>query len=169
MIKLDMDVDFLQMNIDTKRFNQQVIEVGILNERRRANEPDRKRGLKNFEGKKASYVSEEKPKNPMKLTELAKMLDERFGVFSRAERNFQNQDVIEVANALAEVFIRGGKVDAELQRRIENAAIALVTNPVYRGDYGDNSTLTAAQKGFNWLMVDTGTFIRAIRARYTHV
>lgn len=55
--------------------------------------------------------------------------------------------------------------DASYTRRVENLLQAVVRNPILRGDYGENSSFTADQKGFNRLLIDTAQTFKAIKAR----
>lgn len=52
------------------------------------------------------------------------------------------------------------------RRRFLNTAQAVVRNPISRGEYGKNSAAWAHIKGFNRLMINTGRFFTAIRARF---
>lgn len=54
-------------------------------------------------------------------------------------------------------------------RRIENLIQAIVRNPILKQEYGDNSSVTANNKGFNRHLFDTGQMFRAIRARVKRV
>jgi hypothetical protein len=51
------------------------------------------------------------------------------------------------------------------QKRAENLLQAVVRNPILRGEYGAQSSLTTAIKGFYRPMIDTAQLFRAIKAR----
>ena len=51
------------------------------------------------------------------------------------------------------------------KRRAENLLQAVVRNPILRGEYGSNSTLTSRIKGFNRNMIDTAQLFKAIKAK----
>lgn len=54
-------------------------------------------------------------------------------------------------------------------RRVENLLQAIVRNPIFRQEYGGNSSATADAKGFDRLLIDTGQTVKAIRARAKRV
>lgn len=54
---------------------------------------------------------------------------------------------------------------ASKRKRLENLIAAVVRNPILRGAYGRNKKITADNKGFNRKLIDTGQFVRNIKAR----
>ncbi len=50
-------------------------------------------------------------------------------------------------------------------KRLENLLQAIVRNPILRGDYGGNSSLTTRIKGFNRGMIDTAQLFKSIKAK----
>lgn len=50
-------------------------------------------------------------------------------------------------------------------KRVENLLQAIVRNPILRQEYGQNSPITADEKGFNRHLFDTGQMFKAIRAK----
>ena len=50
-------------------------------------------------------------------------------------------------------------------RRIENLLQAIVRNPILRGDYGNNSAITADEKGFDRHLIDTAQTFKAIKVK----
>lgn len=70
----------------------------------------------------------------------------------------------DVAMVVKEMIVDMNKSTAD-KRRFLNAAQAVVRNPILRGDYGQNSPQTAKIKGFNRLLIDTGTMFNNIKAR----
>ncbi|MFV0448070.1 MAG: hypothetical protein ACK5MF_06365 [Vibrio sp.] len=177
MIELDIELDFTDLEEEVKKFNSHHIRIGVLDKNKTAKKTDRTEPLKSFQGKEASRVKKGNAgKSTLKLTKLAEYMDTRYGVFTKAESHFLNQDVVRVTNELIKVF----GVDhpsPQMIRRIESGARALIRNPIMRKDYGSNSTATikggigynghqVQGKGFDWPMVDTGTFFNSIKAQY---
>ncbi|MGD1335042.1 hypothetical protein ACP6H1_21745 [Vibrio harveyi] len=177
MIKLDIDIDLTNLEEKVKEFNSHHIRVGVLDSSKTARKPDRNKPLKSFQGKSASRVMVgSKGRSNLKMTKLAEFLDARYRVFSDAETNFKNQDVVRVTNELVKM-LNSEQATPEMIRRIESAARALVRNPIMRKDFGSNSRSTVKGgvgynghkvegKGFDWAMVDTGSFFNSIRAQY---
>ncbi len=177
MFTMDIDLDFTDLEEDVREFNSHHIRIGVLDINKTARKADRDKPLKSFQGKQASRIQAgKKGKSPLKLTKLAEYMDARYGVFSKAENHFQNQDVIRVTNELVGLF-NAGSSSPEMIRRIESGARALIRNPIMRKDYGSNSPTTVKGgvgynghktegKGFDWAMVDTGTFFNSIKAQY---
>ncbi len=177
MFTLDIDLDFTDLEKQVEEFNSHHIRIGVLDKNKTARIADREKPLKSFQGKQASRVKTGKAgRTELKLSKLAEYMDARYGVFSKAESNFQNQDVVRVTNQLLALF-NAENPSSEMIRRIENAARALVRNPIMRKDFGSNAMATikggvgynghnVQGKGFDWPMVDTGTFFNSIRALY---
>ncbi|MGD1455301.1 hypothetical protein [Vibrio harveyi] len=177
MINLDIDIDLTNLEEKVKDFNSHHIRIGVLDDNKTTRRPDRNKPLKSFQGKSASRVMVgAKGRTNLKMTKLAEYLDERYRVFSDAEKNFKNQDVVRVTNELVKM-LNSDQVSPELIRRIESAARALIRNPIMRKDFGSNSQKTVKGgvgynghkvegKGFDWPMVDTGSFFNSIKAIY---
>ncbi|MBD0785780.1 hypothetical protein HUO09_05465 [Vibrio sp. Y2-5] len=177
MFTLDIDLDFTDLEKEVQAFNSHHIRIGILDKNITARKADREKPLKSFRKKQASSVkTDNKGKTTLKLSKLAEFMDARYGVFSKAESHFMNQDVIRVTNALIKTF---GVSSPTLQmiNRIESGARALIRNPIMRKDFGSNSVATIdgwttpsghhfRGKGFDWPMIDTGTFFNSIKAKY---
>ncbi|EIO4560666.1 hypothetical protein LQM11_001222 [Vibrio parahaemolyticus] len=177
MFTLDIDIDFTNLEEEVKAFNSHHIRIGVLDKSKTARKADREKPLKSFQGKQASRVKTGNAgKSNLKMTKLAEYMDTLYGVFSKAESHFQNQDVIRVTNELIKLF-NAGNASPEMIRRIESVARALVRNPIMRKDYGSNAQATIKGgvgynghnvhgKGFDWPMVDTGAFFNSIKAQY---
>lgn len=159
MINIDVNIDFSGLEAEVRAFEKTKIRVGVLDSSLRVKKAKRKADLKNFHGSKASRAGKQ-TQLPMK--KLAEYLDTRYGVFSSAAKNFNNHDLNKITQELVKYFTSSGVN----QRRLENAAIALVRNPIYRKDFGDNKASTQKSKGFDWPMVDTGRFFNSIEAEY---
>lgn len=176
MIELDIELDFTDLEEEVKKFNSHHIRIGVLDKSKTARIADREKPLKSFQGKDASRVKTGKAgKSDLKMTKLAEYMNTRYGVFSEAESHFHNQDVIRVTNELIKLF--NADTNPRMIRRIESAARALVRNPIMRKDYGSNAHSTIGGgigynghnihgKGFDWPMVDTGSFFNSIKAKY---
>ncbi len=177
MFKLDIDLDFTNLEKEVQEFNSHHIRIGVLDKSKTTRQADHSKPLKSFQGKEASRVMVgNKGHSTLKLSKLAEYMDGRYGVFSKAENNFNNADVVRVTNELIQMF-NAGDASPELIRRIESAARALVRNPIMRKDFGSNALATikggvgyngyrTQGKGFDWPMIDTGTFFNSIKAKY---
>jgi hypothetical protein len=72
----------------------------------------------------------------------------------------QNQDIMKFSKSFFDLC--QGRTQ---KKRCENLLQAIVRNPILRGDYGHNSPMTRAIKGFDRFLIDTGQFFKAIKAR----
>lgn len=54
-------------------------------------------------------------------------------------------------------------------KRVENLLQAVVRNPIFRKEYGNNTSATADAKGFDRHLFDTGQMFKAIKARAKRV
>lgn len=142
-------------NFINKRLGAYSVEVGILID---GPEKTAAQGTKNFYGGparksgKASGVS---------LRAVLEKFDALYNLLYGAWARPQNK---EVAIVVKEMITDMNKSTAD-KRRFLNAAQAVVRNPILRGDYGQNSPQTAKIKGFNRLLIDTGTMFKNIKAR----
>lgn len=168
MFTLDIDIDLTNLEEEVKAFNSHHIRIGVLDKNKMSSQPDRSAPLKKFDqtGQASRYKKNRSGSGNLKLTELAKILDAKYGVFSKAESHFLNQDVVRVTNELVSLFNAGGAPSSELIRRVETAARVLIRNPIARKDFGSNDPETRRLKRFDWPMVDTGTFFSSIEAKY---
>lgn len=96
------------------------------------------------------------------LTELARDLDKKYHWLERPWRNPKNQAVQEVVNDIAKSM----NMNNSNKQRVLNGVQAVVRNPILGDYYGRNTAKTARIKGFNKLLMSTGTFFQNIRARY---
>ncbi|ALR91309.1 hypothetical protein [Vibrio alginolyticus] len=168
MFTLDIELDFTDLEKEVKEFNSHHIRVGVLDKNKMSSQPDRNASLKKFDqtGQASKYKKNRSGTGSLRLTELAKILDAKYGVFSKAESHFLNQDVVRVTNELISLFNAGGNPSSELIRRVETAARVLARNPIARKDFGSNDPETRRLKRFDWPMVDTGAFFSSIEAQY---
>jgi hypothetical protein len=97
----------------------------------------------------------------MMISDVSKENRERLGVnYLRAPFKDKTSDI---ARLLKEFFLLSfGRSEP---RRLENLLQAIVRNPILRGDYGHNSKLTQAIKGFDRSMIDTAQLFKAIKAK----
>lgn len=173
-MNINIENDFLDAHI--KSVEGINIHVGILDKNKRAKVANRnKEPLKKVgnTGKSASYVKKDAE---ITLGELAIYLDERYGVFTDAITRGDNHQLNIVTQELISAFSTG----TVNRRRIENAAIMFIKNPIQRKEFGSNSKVTIGGgvgyngyevdgKGFDWPMVDTGTFFTNINAEIKNV
>ncbi|EPW7384734.1 TPA: hypothetical protein ACMD15_003395 [Vibrio cholerae] len=168
MINVKIKINFSGLHDAVDDFQDRFVRVGVLDDGLARNPDLRKRGrekpptkaLKEARGERALRV---RSKNPnLKMKKLAQILDSEFGIFSKADLKFADQDLKAVIELLAETF--GNPVTTNQKRRIENACIALVRNPIMNRRFGTNSPDWARKKGFNWPMVSTGSFLQSIEA-----
>jgi hypothetical protein len=95
----------------------------------------------------------------MKISDVSKANRERFNYLTQPFKK-QSSDIIRFTETFFKlVFGRSEK------KRAENLLQAIVRNPMLRGDYGPNATLTQKIKGFDRAMIDTGQLFKAITAR----
>ncbi|CAH9011604.1 putative neck protein [Vibrio phage 236O40-1] len=161
-IEINLGDDFLEANV--KAFESQRVRVGVLDEFQMAAIPAKveSRGLKTLRGTGEKARKIKTRSKTLSLRQLAVYLDARYGVFTDAINNANNLDLNQVTQEMIKAFT-GGDVE---KRRIENAAIALIRNPIMRKDFGSNMRETSRAKTFDWPMVDTGTFFLNIKAEY---
>lgn len=95
------------------------------------------------------------------LVDVAIDLDNRFKWLRKPFAEPKNKEVAQVVNDIVKCM--NGRAD---KQRVLNGMQAIIRNPILRGDYGKNSQKTAKEKGFNKLLMATGQFFKAIRAKY---
>ena len=96
------------------------------------------------------------------MADLARELQEDYGWLTEPFESDTNKDILDFADTYVKEVT---KEKGSNTRRLENLMQAIVRNPILRGDYGKNSKFTEKKKGFNRLMIDTGTFFNSIKAR----
>lgn len=77
-------------------------------------------------------------------------------------RKADNKEVVEVIGRMAADMGTSGRQ----KQAFLSAVQAAVRNPITRGDYGKNSPEWAKAKGFNRLLINTGTLFNNIKARF---
>lgn len=140
-------------------FERYKFDVGIINDGIHKSALPSKRGLKNFAGGPARKTSQFADGT---LSEVSKDLRKKTGInfYTKPFRARRNRDLLRLFKNFFDLCM--GRTT---KKRLENALQAVVRNPILRGDYGVNIPRTAAIKGFNRFMIDTGQLFKAIVAR----
>lgn len=159
-IEIKLPDNLLEKEID--EFESQRVQVGVLDKAKMASIPrSRKKGLSRIKGTSYPRRKIHKKSKILTVTKLAEYMDEYYGFISDAPLVPSNTDLIKVTNELIKIF--NGDLDP---RRVENAAIAIIRNPIIRMDYGRNAASTEKEKGFNRPLVDSATLFNNITAKY---
>lgn len=98
------------------------------------------------------------------LRELLSKLEAVYNLLAGPWKDDGNKDVVEVTQEIQSSLAKSRAHVAD-RRRFENAAQAVVRNPILRGDYGHNSKVWQEKKGFDRLLINTGKLFSHIRAR----
>ncbi len=99
------------------------------------------------------------------ISEVSESARKQTGVnfYTQPWKSRKNADLLRFLKSFFKLVTESGKLQEK--KRVENALQAVVRNPIVRGDYGFNSSVTAHAKGFSRLLIDTGQLFRAIKAR----
>lgn len=119
-----------------------------------------KRERKNFYGGPANKIAGVDTKS--NIREVFAKLNLRYQLLLAPWRNANSKEQVQVAKELVNSLNAGGKPTNAMR----NAIQAVIRGPIQRGEYGNNSKGWAAIKGFNRLLINTGTLFRAIKARF---
>lgn len=138
-----------------KKLEGYTLEVGVL-----ADIPAKfaKKEQKPFHGGVANKKGKD---SPVPLRAVLEKLDAIYNILLGP---WGKRDNMEVALTVREMIADMNKTSADKQRFL-NAAQAVVRNPILRGEYGDNSPQTQAVKGFNRLLINTGTLFENLKTR----
>lgn len=102
----------------------------------------------------------DKTKPDGKISDIAEAFRKYLGInFWSTPFEKKNSDIITFLNNFFSYAF--GKSE---KKRLINSLQAVVRNPILRGDYGHNSKITQAIKGFDRLGIDTAQLFKAIRA-----
>lgn len=162
----------MQIKLD-KRFAKKVrgmfgkyeFEVGVLTDGPHREAKRGKRGLGGSDviGSYAGGPVRKKSRvdSGLTISQVSAENRKRMG-FNYLTRPFEDEssDIIKFTKVFFDlVFGRSQK------KRAENLLQAIVRNPILRGDYGPNSSLTKKIKGFDRAMIDTAQLFKAIQAK----
>lgn len=161
----------MQLKLDAKfkdnlrgRFGKYDFQVGILKD---GLHRDPKRGVRGQGGKDviSSYAGGPVRKastqsNGAKISEVSASNRKRLGFnYLTAPFKVRSSDIVKFMGEFFKLaFGRSQK------KRAENLLQAVVRNPILRGDYGSNSSLTQRIKGFDRNMIDTAQLFKSITA-----
>jgi hypothetical protein len=97
------------------------------------------------------------------MKELATDLQEKYDWLNTPFKSEENREIRNFGEEYVKQVIKDG--EQPNIKRLENLMQAIVRNPILRGDYGHNTPQAIQAKGFDRLMIDTGTFFKSIKAR----
>lgn len=146
-------------------FERYEFEVGVLND---APHKEAKRGERGKGGSdvKSSYAGgpirkKSSVDSGLSISEVGASFRETTGINYLTEP-FKNKssDILKFTNGFFNYVF--GK---STERRLTNLLQAIVRNPMLKGGYGSNSSITQKIKGFDRLGVDTAQLFKAIKAR----
>ncbi len=172
-IKIEIPPNFLADEVE--RVEKQSVYVGYGSQSGqlgslRARIPDRTKplatGLPEGRGGGASLQRSTIKRNgyaDVTTKQIAGWLDKKYHFISKPFIGASNIYVEEIANEFAKTLDPSYRIHT---RRLENAAIALIRNPVIAGEYGHNHAKTVKEKGFDHLMIDTGSTMARLQAKY---
>ncbi|MDR3050016.1 MAG: hypothetical protein LBV16_09350 [Elusimicrobiota bacterium] len=144
-----------------------IVEVGILEAQamQRENKPAsiKKKGIKGKSGQLPGPLRYTSGKSKTTIGQLANILDAKYKILEKAQNNPNNKDLQDIADKLIGALYRP---NASSLKRYLNACLALVRNPIMRGEFPSNAPSTIKQKGFNRPLIDTGKFFNSIKARF---
>jgi hypothetical protein len=155
-----------------KRINNEFdkfdFDIGILND---GPHYDAKRGKKGLAGSDVltsfagDFARKKSRTSSKKISDVAKSMSKQIGGDYLRDPFVKSKNNRDLLRFLKDFFqFRFGK---STLRRLENSLQAVVRNPILRKEYGSNSELTQAIKGFDRFGIDTGQWFKAIRAKVT--
>lgn len=114
--------------------------------------------LKSNKGSKngLNYV---KGKGKITFKHLFNILNDRYEFLKKMDLSPKNKDVINIVKFLVK-NINNPNVGV---KQIENGYLALLVNVINRKEFGSNAESTIYQKGFDFVMKDTGSFIKQLK------
>lgn len=117
-------------------------------------------GIKSYAGGPARKTSSKS--SGMMISEVSEDLRKKTGInfYTKPFSSKKNKDILNFTKSFFELC--AGRTS---QKRVENLLQAIVRNPILRGDYGRNTSVTAKIKGFNRFMIDTAQLFKAITAK----
>ncbi len=135
-------------------------QVGVLQDAPHKKAIPASKGLKSYAGGPARMTSNKS--SGKSISQVSESLRKHIGInfYTKPFKSKKNKDILDFVKVFFDVC--SGKSQP---KRAENMLQAIVRNPILRGDYGKNSTITAKIKGFNRFMIDTSQLFRAITAK----
>lgn len=171
MTEIKLDKRF-KKNVQGRIENFQ-FRVGILNDGPHYQAKTGKRGMKGQDVLKsfAGGPARQQTRKPNGTISSVSAAFSKFLGFNYLTQPFQLEHVGRGAGdrqliiQFVDIFLKGafGRISNPNQR-LQNLLQAIVRNPILRGDYGHNSKLTKAIKGFDRLGIDTSQLFRGITA-----
>jgi hypothetical protein len=135
-------------------------QIGVLQDKPHQLAQDKSKGLTSY----ASGPTRKKSRAQSGLTvsQVSEKLRKHTGInfYTKPFKSTKNKDIVKFIEEFFKVI--SGRSQP---RRLENLLQAVVRNPILRGDYGRNSTVTRGIKGFDRLMIDTGQLFKSIIAK----
>lgn len=145
-------------NFLNRQVGKRTLEAGILEDRPAAK----------FKRERAGDLAGG-PRNKMagnssvNLRQLMAVFEQKYNILLAPWRNPSTR---RLRHLLVNELVRDMASWGRNGQRLLNAAQAVIRNPLARGEYGENSRTTAARKGFNRLMINTGRLFNAIKVRF---
>lgn len=109
----------------------------------------------------AGILQESFYKNGTSLQKVAGILESKYGWLEKGLTTDKNSDL----RRAIDIVVKGLSEGHFTEQQFLNAVAATMVNPINRREFGSNAPSTTRRKGFDKVMVDTGRFIKAIKAR----
>lgn len=109
----------------------------------------------------AGILQEQMYRNGTSLQDVAGILEAKYGWLEKGFTSEQNDDL----KRAIEIVVQGLMSGHFTEQQFLNAVAATMINPINRREFGSNAPSTIKRKGFDKVMVCTGRFIKAIKAR----
>lgn len=167
MINAEVKLNIKGLEESLMRLRNQRVRVGVLNKSVKSARPDFSKGITTMSSSDSSqsvqrrYVKAKGRQSNPSLFRVAQWLDGRKQIISGAMSLATNREVV----AVGEQFAVMDKTPTNI-KRLENAARAIVRNPILRREYNPNVKSWAKRKGFDHWGMSTGTLFKNITAVY---
>lgn len=109
----------------------------------------------------AGILQEQFYKNGTSLQKVAGILEQKYGWLEKGVKTEKNDDL----RRAIDIVVKGLSEGHFTEQQFLNAIAATFVNPINRREFGHNAPSTIKAKGFDKVMVHTGRFIKAIKAR----
>ena len=90
---------------------------------------------------------------------MFKILNNKYSFLKKIDLSPNNKDVKNIINFLVK-NLNNPNIS---EKQIENGYLALLINVINRKEFGPNEDSTIKQKGFDFVMKDSGSFIRQLK------